>query len=523
MTTLRDGDLAAASSITFVVLVAHDGPPHWEALRQSLALQTNTAWDVVLVCRGNGSEPIVAEDVCTVVVVEQGATLAEALTAGLDAAVSEAVAFLAPSTVLAPHAVHALLDGLGSGVDVVYSDERVGEAVFRKPAFSPERLRGQFYWGDVTAYRRGFVRKIGGVRADIDGAELYDVALRASRAARSVSHVAEILSTGEGLSLSEQWGIGAGVRDASITTVLEQHLEATGGGVVETVGPDGVHRTRRAVQGEPLVSIIIPTRGDTAHVQGADRCLVVEAVRSVIDASTYKNVEFVIVVDSVAPTSVRDQLRQIGGDRLRMVEWDKPFSFSGKMNFGALHARGEFLLMLNDDVEVITPGWIEPMLALAQLPFAGFAGGMLYFEDETIQHAGHAYYKGDVTHIGLNSERGASGPWGAFELEREVAGVTGACAVIRASVFVDAGGFSPLLPGNFNDVDLCMKLTVLGYQSYWTPHSELFHFESKSRDPRVARSEIQTAWGRWEHRFWDSPWWPTDPHEIYQANARQPS
>jgi glycosyltransferase involved in cell wall biosynthesis len=268
-----------------------------------------------------------------------------------------------------------------------------------------------------------------------------------------VVHVPEILMVSDGASVADGWGYENAVRLASVGTVLGEHLAATGGGVVDAVGQNGVHQTRRLVQGEPLVSIVIPTRGDTASVRGADRCMVVEAVRSVVELSTYTNVELVVVVDTVAPDHVRDQLREIGGDRLRLIEWDKPFSFSGKMNFGALHAHGEFLLMLNDDVEVITPRWIEPMLALAQLPHAGFAGAMLYFEDETIQHAGHAYYRGDVTHIGLNSERGATGPWGAFELEREVAGVTGACAMIRRSVFIEVGGFSPLLPGNFNDVD----------------------------------------------------------------------
>jgi len=516
-------DPAAASSITFVVPIAAVGAPQWTALRQSLASQSNPSWEVVLVLRGDGPEDPTVDGVGTVVVVDEGATLGEAMKAGLDAATSDAVAFLGPWAVLAPDAVDSLLGAMGAGADVAYSDERIGEAVFRKPAFSPERLRSQFYWGDVTAYRRAFVHEVGGVRTDIDGAELYELALRAARAARSVAHVAEVLSTGDGRSLSASWGIEDVVGDASIANVLEEHLSATGGGVVEAVGRDGLHRTRRVVQGEPLVSIIIPTRGDSASVHGAERCLVVEAVRSVVELSTYTNFEIVIVVDTVAPEPVREQLREVGGERLRLVEWDKPFSFAGKMNFGALHARGEFLLLLNDDVEVITPQWIEPMLALAQRPHAGFAGAMLYFEDETIQHAGHAYYRGDVTHIGLNSPRGAPGPWGAFEMEREVAGVTGACSVIRTSVFIEAGGFSPLLPGNFNDVDLCMKLSVLGYQSYWTPFSELFHFESKSRNPRVARSEIQTAWGRWEHHFWDSPWWPTDPHEIYPAHAGRAS
>jgi GT2 family glycosyltransferase len=245
--------------------------------------------------------------------------------------------------------------------------------------------------------------------------------------------------------------------------------------------------------------------------------MVVEAVRDVVTASTYRNFEFVVVIDEIASQSVRDELVQIAGERMRFVEWTGPFSFSRKMNVGVLHARGEYVLLLNDDVELISPGWIESLLALAQMPNAGMVGPMLYFEDDTIQHAGHAYYRNDVTHIGLHSERGASGPFDGFLLEREVAGNTGACTLMTKALYLEAGGFSHLLPGNFNDVDLCMKVLSLGYQSYWTPYVELYHFESKSRDPRVAAYEIETAWGRWQHLLWYSPMWPTDPHELFAA------
>ena len=95
--------------------------------------------------------------------------------------------------------------------------------------------------------------------------------------------------------------------------------------------------------------------------------------------------------------------------------------------------------------------------------------------------------------------------------------MTAACSMMPRSVFFKIGGFSTLLPGNFNDVDLCMKVASLGYHSYWTPFAELYHFESKSRDPRVALYEIQTAWGRWEHLFWESKYWPEDPHTVYRS------
>lgn len=479
-----------------------------EALRE----QTFDNWELVVSGEVAGATRFDGDP--RVRIVEGAPSRALALSAALAAAGGEYIAIVEPGDHLDYAALGLFADTVLSGVDadVIYSDETVNGVKFFKPSFSPERLRGQFYIGNLTLYRRSLIDAVGGFREGIDGAEVYDLALRTTVQANTVHHLDYDIFAGGAVC---DWGIPEGDRLAATHSVLEQHLSNTGGGIVDAVHSAGFALTRRTVAGEPLVSIVIPTRGDRAVLHGADRCMVVEAVRSVCELSTYRNFEFIIVIDDVAPSDTYSEIHAIAGDRVRFVPWSRPFSFSEKMNLGVLHARGEFIVLLNDDVEVISPEWIEAMLGLAQLPKAGMVGAMLYFEDDTIQHAGHAYRKLDVTHIGLFSPRGAAGPFGGFLLEREVAGVTAACGMLRKSVFLEAGGFSTLLPGNFNDVDLCMKLYTLGYQSYFTPNAELYHFESKSRDPRVADSELRIAWGRWEHLFWDSVFWRTDPHEIF--------
>ncbi|MEQ1735013.1 MAG: glycosyltransferase [Rhodoglobus sp.] len=426
----------------------------------------------------------------------------------------EFVTFLSSRDTLRPDAVATLRDGLtGTDCDIFYTDEFVGGEVRHKPEFSPERLRSQFYWGSFVGYRTALLDRIGGPSDDFGGAQAYELALRAARAARSGIHVPGALIA-----------VGPGERSThpeandSVRRALELHLAATGGGTV-LAASTGTSDTRRPVVGEPLVSIVIPTRGDSATIRGTDRCLVVEAVRGVVEESSYSNIEIVVVADDVTPPAVIDELRAIAGSRLSLVGWSAPFSFSGKMNLGVAHAKGEFVLFLNDDVEVIAPDWIEALLALAQRPDCGIVGALLYFEDGTIQHAGHAYYGFGVTHIGINSPASATGPGDAFLVEREVDGVTAACAMMTRSHFFEVGGFSTLLPGNFNDVDLCMKLAVKGYHSYVTPHAKLFHFESKSRDPKVAESEIERAWGRWEPQLINSKYWPEEPGVIYRAQG----
>ena len=510
-----------ALTVTFVVPVPGHSGTSWLPLIASLERQTSESWTAVFV-HELPADTVPADDgKVTHLAAGAGARLADALQLGLAAVQGDFVAFLNSASRLAPEATALLIAEAASGADVAYGNESIGAWSFFKPEFSAERLRCQPYLGDTTIFKRSLVQHVGGIRADVDGAELYDLVLKATGAASKVAHVAEVVSARPPMSIANAWGIASDVQEASTTAVLRDHLRATGGGEVTAVGADGVHRTQRAVKGEPLVSIVIPTRGDHAVVHGSDRCLVVEAVRSVVERSTYKNLEVVVVLDTPAPEELSVQLRDVGGEALSIVVWDKPFSFSGKINLGVLHSAGEYVLLLNDDVEVISPSWIEPMLALAQLPHAGIVGPMLYFEDDTIQHAGHAYIRLDVTHIGLHSPRGAAGPWGAFLVEREVAGVTAACALVRRDLFLSVGGLSPLLPGNFNDVDFCMKLSTAGYQAYWTPNAELYHFESKSRDPSVSKYEMRTAWGRWEHLFWSSPWWPTDPHELFELGPGQ--
>ena len=483
-------------------------------LYQSLQLQTWSDWHLYVV--GPEVSDIVFGTDQRVSVIRAVTTLSEAVDSVLAVATSSHLTVVTQDGVLDETALARFAGAIGSrDVDIIYSNESVGHHrpphVYFKPDFSPERLRCQFYLGNCVFYRSDRVRELGGLAAERPGAELYDLALRIARADPVVVHLREALFEQRENGPMVVAGAGA-VRGAealeSTRVALEEHLEATGGGYVQSASESGVHRTHRSVVGTPLVSIVIPTRGGLGRVHGVERCLVVDCVRSIVEKSTYQHYEIVIVIDSVADASVVESLQEIAGDRLRLVWWDLPFNFSAKMNRGVFASRGEFVLFLNDDTEVITPGWIEPMLSLVQLPRAGMSGAMLYFEDDSIQHAGHIYEAGDAGHIGTNDMRHAVGPSGSYLVEREVSGVTAACSMMPRAVFDEVGGFSLLLPGNFNDVDLCMKVGQLGYAIYWTPNSELYHYESKSRVSRVARYEVETAWGRWEWRMDDPTYWP---------------
>ncbi|MBF4569837.1 glycosyltransferase [Plantibacter sp. VKM Ac-2880] len=411
--------------------------------------------------------------------------------------------------------IQTLVDWLALAPDaaVVYSDESAvrpdgGIEVVSKQGPAPERLRCQFYYGDLLLFRRDTLAEIGGLSHDVDGVELYDAALRCVQAGAVTLHVPRVLFHAPS---RRDIGAFAEAQLGHVRAVLERHLAATGGGEVRAVAADGVHTTVRPLHGEPLVSVVIPTQarysapllaGDEPH------SYLLHALRGLVERTTYQNLEVVLVVDTDPEPAVIDEARALLGDRLVVVDFDLPFNFAAKANRGVLSAVGEYVLMLNDDVEVITPDWIESLLRLAQLPGAGMAGCMLYYEDDTIQHGGHHYWMGSPTHIGLQVPRGSAGSQHAFQVEREVGGVTAACSLFPRSVYLEVGGMTTLLPGAFNDVDFCLKVAELGYQAYWTPRAELYHFESKTRDARVRAYELETLGRRWRHRLHQPQYWP---------------
>jgi GT2 family glycosyltransferase len=202
-----------------------------------------------------------------------------------------------------------------------------------------------------------------------------------------------------------------------------------------------------------------------------------------------------------------------------VVPFSGAFNFSAKINSGVVAAAGDLLLLLNDDVEILAPDWIETMVALAVADDVGMVGAKLLYEDGTVQHLGHLYERGDVTHVAAGAPADWPGPVGDLLVEREVSGVTAACALLRRSVYEEVGGMSGALPINFNDVDLSLKITGAGYRILVTPFAVLHHFESKSRERSVASHEVLALRRRWDHRLVVDPFWRHDPGEVSLAQA----
>jgi len=425
----------------------------------------------------------------------------------LDEATGEFVVLVDHDDVLVPEALDVLAELLDadSGIDVVYSDHdllrpdgRCASPVY-KPDFSLERLRNHNYITHLVVARRSVVVEVGGFRVGTDGAQDHDLLLRLAERTGRFAHVPEVLLHWRQSPAS----VATDVANKPVAfdrevEVVAAHLERSGvAATVERGSHPGLVRIRRRIDGRPLVSVVIPTRGSRGRIWGVDRVFVHEAVASLLaDADDRCDLEFIAVVDAGGDPIVERGLRRLAGDRLRIVEYDDPFNFADKINRGVGAARGDYVLLLNDDTQMIASGSVAEMVGLAQQVDVGMVGAKLLFEDGTLQHGGHLYH-GTISHVLLGWPGDHPGPHRMLAVERECAGVTAAAALLRRDVFNGVGGMNTDFAANYNDVDLSLTLRAAGYRIVWTPHASWFHFEQQTFEHPVGADEIESIERRW--------------------------
>lgn len=481
---------------------------------RSVVGQSDPDWELVLVDDASPDPAVVrvldeaaaADPRVRVVHLAENSGIVAASNAGIEAARGEFLALLDHDDLLAPEALARVAVALDThdDVDYLYSDEDKVDVdgrrydLFEKPAWSPERLRGQMYTGHLSVLRASLVRALGGFRAGFDGSQDHDLVLRVTERARRIVHLPEVLYHWRAVqgSTADDPGAKPYTWEAGRRAV-QDHLRRTGIVGRAELGPvPGTYRIRRPVPAG-RVSVIVPTRGSSGMVWGERRCFVVEAVRSIVEHSGLDDLEIVVVYDTPTPATVLDRLREVGGSHLRLVEFTEPFNFSAKCNVGAVHATGEILLFLNDDTELRAGDGLADAVGLLAEPDVGMAGVRLLFEDGRLQHGGHVYHEGDWFHARFFAGPDDTGPFAALLVARETSGLTAACVAMRREVFQEVGGFDEQLPLNFNDVDLSYKVRSAGYRLVWVPQVTLSHFESQTRVPTVLASEIHTTRQRW--------------------------
>ena len=416
--------------------------------------------------------------------------------AALSMATGEFIGLLDHDDLLAPNALFEVADYLKKHpqTDMVYTDEdKVTEDLGEhfqphlKPDFNIDLLRSNNYICHFLVVNREIAAQTGGFRGEFDGAQDYDFIFRCAEKAKHVGHVPEIVyhwrvhkaSTADNPA-SKMFAYEAGKR------AIEEHLHRTGQpGTVSLKKDLGFYRVTYPVQSADLVSIIIPNKDERDTLE---KCL-----NSIYTKSTYSNYEIIIVENNSTKEETFEYYQGIDGkNHTRVIYWKDKFNYSAINNFGVRAAKGDYLLFLNNDVEVITPGWIEELLGTCQRREVGIVGARLYYPDDTIQHAGIVVGIGGIAgSLFVGMKRNRSGYLHKAALMQDLSAVTAACMMVSRETFEHAGGFEEKLAVAFNDVDFCLKAGQTGYLVVYDPYVELYHYESKTRGTEDTNEKVR--------------------------------
>lgn len=418
--------------------------------------------------------------------------IAENTNAAWDLADGDYIVLFDHDDLLHPEALYEVYKAIKkTGAEYVYTDELVfynkymTDVIYHlKPDFSPDYLRGLNYICHLSVFSAKLAERVGRFRSECDGSQDYDMALRLSEKANMVYHIPKVLYFWRSHPGSVASGIEAKTYCLdSAKKALSDHLSRIGlPGTVEDAEFASAYHVKYEIMGEPKVSILIPNKD---HIDELSIC-----VDSIFEKSTYRNFELVIIENGSEETETfeyYDEIKAKYGEQINIVTWTEGFNYAAINNFGARHAKGEFLLLLNNDTEVITPDWLQEMLMYAQRKDVGVVGPLMYFGDDTIQHAGLIVGLGGTaghSHKGLPryiDGKPNTGYLCKLAVAQNVYGVTGACMMIEKAKYDKMGGLDEAFVVAFNDVDFCCRLIQAGYYNVFTPFARLYHYESKSR------------------------------------------
>ncbi len=388
--------------------------------------------------------------------------------------------------ILHPSALFFVMKEIQENADFIYTDEATfkGNNIRRiinfhfKPDFAPDNLRAVNYICHFTCFSKDLLQKTGLFNSEFNGSQDHDMFLRLTEKARKISHIPRLLyfwrshqdSVAENIG-AKTYAVTAGIK--AVETAIERSgykAKAESSKAFPTM-----YRISYELKESPKVSIIIPNMN---HLEDLKKC-----VSSITEKSTYNNYEIIIAENNSTEPEIFEYYKKLETNpKIKVVYYKGVFNYSAVNNFASKYAKGDYLLLLNNDVSVITPNWLEEMLMYAQRDDVGIVGAKLYYPDDTVQHAGVIVGLGGVAgHTHLKVSREYAGYMGKMFYSQNVSAVTGACLMIKREIFNSVGGLNTDLAIAFNDIDLCLKVREKGYLVVFTPYAELYHYESKSR------------------------------------------
>ena len=468
-----------------------------QQLVDSIEAQTYGNWELCLSDGSGVDSPLTdylaglekSDERIRVIRNDQALQIAENTNAAMEAATGDFIVFADHDDEMTPDALFQCVKALNENpeIEVLYSDEDKmsmdGHKFFQphfKPDFNIDLLCTVNYICHLFVVKKEIVDQIGMLKKEFDGAQDYDFVFRCVEAAgrEKIHHIPRILyhwrchedSTAENPE-SKMYAFDAGAR------AIKAHYDRIGVPVeIEKGEYLGLYRTKFLWEEKPLISIIIPNKD---HIDDLKRC-----IDSIEEKATYRNYEYVIVENNSTEDETFAYYKELeaSNPKAHVVYWDGIFNYSAINNFGASHAKGEYLLLLNNDTEIISPDCLEQLLGYCMRPDVGAVGARLYYEDDTVQHAGVVIGFGGIAgHCFVQQKRDATGYCHRIICAQDYSAVTAACMMVKREAFDKVHGLSEEFQVAFNDIDFCLRLGKAGYLVVYNPYAELYHYESKSR------------------------------------------
>ncbi len=411
----------------------------------------------------------------------------------LTLATGEYIGLFDQDDILHPSVLYEYVKAINEqGADYLYCDETTFKSgnidkmltMHFKPDYAPDNLRANNYICHFSVFSRELLDGTELFRTKFDGSQDHDMILRLTDNAKKIVHVPKLMYYWRSHAGSVASGVGAKpYAVAAAKGAVSEHLKKHGFEhfqITSTRACETIFRIRYQIIGNPKISIVIANKD---HAEDLRRC-----VESVVNKSTYENYEIIIVENNSTTEEIRKYYNELQtgefADKIKVVQYEGRFNYSKVNNLGVKHADGEYILLLNNDTEVITSNWMEEMLMYAQREDVGAVGAKLLYPDRTIQHAGvilalgahrtagHGHYKMPMQNLGY---------MGRLCYAQNMSAVTGACLLVKKTLFEQVGGLEEAFEISLNDVDFCLKLRKLGRLNVWTPFAQLYHYESISR------------------------------------------
>ncbi len=491
----RKTKFSYAPKFSVVVPLYHTPAKFLKDLVRSMMYQSYANWELCLVNASPEDRHLTSllenwamrDKRIRVIRLEKNLGIAQNTNAGIAASTGEFIAFLDHDDFLEPDALFCYVDALNKDktIDVFYSDEdKTDEYAAHyfyphfKSDFNIDLLHANNYMCHFLAVRKSIVDAVGGLNEKFDGAQDYDFVLRLTENTKKIYHCPRILyhwrcsnqSTAANQG-NKMYAIHAG------KAALNAHYKRIGWNARAQEGAvDGWYQTKFTLKEEPLVSILIPNKD---HTDDLDVCL-----NSFFERADYQNYEFIIIENnSVLPeTFAYYEKIEKEHDNVKVVYWEAGFNYSAINNFGFKFAKGDYIMLLNNDVELITPDIFQSMLGFCMRPEVGIVGAKLLYNDHTVQHAGVLVGAGGLAdHVFKGIHEDDPGYMGRAISSQDVSAVTAACLLVKRSVYEEVGGLEDEFQVAFNDVDFCLKVRKAGYLIVYDADVKLFHYESKSR------------------------------------------